>query len=48
MSNRGAADYVLKVRRTVPQVGGVHSERPYGKSPKAKRDITIPKAWRLS
>jgi integrase len=41
VEQRGAG-YVLKVRRTVTQVGGTHTERPYGKSPRAKRDITIP------
>ena len=33
--------YVLKVRRTVIEVDGARSERPYGKSLRAKRDITI-------
>jgi integrase len=36
--------YVLKVRRTVIEVNGERSERPYGKSAKAKRDITIPES----
>lgn len=36
---RGAG-YVLKVRRTVIEVRGERSERPYGKSQTAKRDIT--------
>lgn len=39
--------YVLKIRRTVTQVSGTHTERPYGKSPKAKRDITVPEALAL-
>jgi integrase len=39
--------YVLKVRRTVTQVGGTLSGRPYGKSPKAKRDIPIPEPLAL-
>lgn len=34
--------YVLKVRRTVIEVNGERSERPYGKSQTATRDITIP------
>ncbi|MGH3265393.1 MAG: hypothetical protein ACRDNS_25755, partial [Trebonia sp.] len=42
---RGAG-YVLKVRRTVIEVRGERSERPYGKSQKAQRDITIPRRWR--
>jgi integrase len=39
--------YVLKVRRTVIEVNGERSERPHGKSPKAKRDITIPQSLAL-
>jgi integrase len=41
VEKRGSG-YVLKVRRVITQIGGTVSERPYGKSPKAKRDITIP------
>jgi len=35
--------YVLKIRRTIIEVRGARSERPYGKSQNASRDITIPK-----
>jgi integrase len=36
--------YLLKVRRTIIEVDGERSERPYGKSLRAKRDITVPAA----
>lgn len=39
--------YVLKVRRTVIEVNGERSERPYGKSASAWRDITIPEGLAL-
>lgn len=39
--------YVLKVRRTVIEVDGERSERPYGKSASAWRDITIPESLAL-
>lgn len=39
--------YVLKVRRTVIEVNGERSERPYGKSQKSKRDITVPESLAL-
>lgn len=39
--------YVLKIRRTVIEVAGERSERPYGKSARATRDITIPEALAL-
>lgn len=39
--------YVLKVRRTVIEVRGERSERPYGKSASAWRDITIPESLAL-
>jgi hypothetical protein len=41
IEKRGSG-YVLRVRRVVVQVGRPLHERPYGKSPKAKRDITFP------
>ena len=41
VEQRGAG-YVLKVRRTIIEVCGERSERPYGKSQKATRDITLP------
>lgn len=46
IEQRGSG-YVLKIRRVITQVGGTHTERPYGKSPKAKRDITIPEMLAL-
>lgn len=39
--------YVLKVRRTVIEVRGERSERPYGKSAKAWRDVTVPEGLAL-
>jgi integrase len=39
---RRGSGYVLRIRRVVVQVTDSLHERPYGKSPKAKRDISIP------
>jgi len=39
--------YVLKVRRTIIEVDGERSERAYGKSTLAARDITIPESLAL-
>jgi integrase len=36
--------HVLRIRRTVIEVDGARSERPYGKSLRAARDISIPPA----
>jgi integrase len=44
---RRGTGYVLKIRRVITQVGGTHSERPYGKSLKATRDVTIHEALAL-
>jgi integrase len=44
---RRGSGYVLKIRRTVIEVRGERSERPYGKSQKATRDITVPEALAL-
>jgi integrase len=47
VEQRGSG-YVLKVRRTVIEVRGERSERPYGKSQAATRDVTIPEALALN
>jgi integrase len=47
VEQRGSG-YVLKIRRTVNETWTVGLyEKPHGKSPKAKRDITIPEALAL-
>jgi len=33
--------WVIRVRRTIVEVGGKQAERDYGKTPRAKRDVTI-------
>jgi integrase len=39
--------YILKLRRTIEEVGRTFTERGYGKSAKATRDITIPEGLAL-
>jgi integrase len=47
VEERGSG-HVLKIRRTIGETNGVGLYlRPYGKSAKAKRDITIPEALAL-
>lgn len=36
--------YVLRIRRTIIEVDGARSERAYGKSARAQRDVSIPPA----